>query len=114
MANLNIDLNMATAYHHQTNGQTEQRIRTVRQCRHNYVSPKGINLVRHLPPIQTVINAVPSDRTSLSPFEITFSRPPNLLPSVRVLPTLVPPADEIPSQIMSNQQLARTALKKAR
>ena len=114
MANLNIDLNMATAYHHQTNGQTERRIRTVRQCLRNYVSPKGINWVRHLPHVQTAINAAPSDSTELSPFEITFGRPPNLLPSVRVLPTLVPAADEIASQIMSNQQLARTALKKAR
>jgi len=26
MANIKIDLNMATAYHHQTNGQTERRI----------------------------------------------------------------------------------------
>src|ERR1700709_2008721 len=114
MANLNIDLNMATAYHHQTNGQTERRIRTVRQCLHNYVSPKGINWVRHLPHVQTAINAAPCDSTELSPFEITFGRPPNLLPSVRVLPTMVPAADQIASQIMSNQQLSRTALKKAR
>ena len=38
----------------------------------------------------------------------------NLLPSVKVLPTAVPSADNISSQIMKNQQLARNALQKAR
>ena len=38
----------------------------------------------------------------------------NLLSSVKVLPTAMPSADDIASQIMKNQQLARTALQKAR
>jgi len=114
MANIKIDLNMATAYHHQTNGQTERRIRTVRQWLRNYIGPKGSKWVRHLPHVQTAINAAPSDSTELSPFEITFGRIINLLPSVKVSPTAVPAADEIATQITKNQQLARTALKKAR
>ena len=40
MANIKIDLNMATAYHHQTNGKTERRIKTIRQCLQNCVNPK--------------------------------------------------------------------------
>ena len=114
MANIKIDLNMATVYHHQTNGETERRIRTVRQCLRNYVSPKGTKWVRHLPHVQRAINAAPGDSSERSPFEITFGRIINLLPSVKVLPTAVPSADDIASQIMKNQQLARTALQKAR
>ena len=114
MANIKIDLNMATAYHHQTNGQTERRIRTVRQCLRNYVGPKGTKWIRHLPHVQTASNAAPGNSSELSPFEITFGRIINLLPSVKVLPTAVPSADDIASQIMKNQQLARTALQKAR
>ena len=114
MANIKIDLNMATAYHHQTNGQTEHRIRTVRQCLRNYVSPKGRKWIRHLPHIQTAINAAPGDSSELSPFEMTFGQIINFLPSVEVLPTVVPSANDIASQIMKNEQLARTALQKAR
>ena len=114
MANIKIDLNMATAYHHQTNGQTEHRIRTVRQCLRNYVNLKGTKWTRHLPHVQTAMNAAPGDSTSLSPFEAIFGRTINLLPSVKVLPTAVPSADDIASQIMKNQQLARNALHKAR
>ena len=45
---------------------------------------------------------------------MTFGRSIKLLPSVKVLPTAIPSADEIASQIMNNQQQARVALKKAR
>ena len=102
IANLKIDLNMATTYHHQTNSQTERRIRTVRQCLRNYVSPKGTKWTHHLPHVQTVINAAPSDSTSLSLFESVFGRTINLLPSVKVLPMAVPSADDIASLIMKN------------
>jgi len=114
MSNIKIDLNMATAYHHETNCQTECRIRTVRQCLGKYIGPKGSKSVHHLPHAQTAINATPSDSTELSPFEITFGRIINLLPSVKVSTTAVPAADEIATQITKNQQLAWTALKKAR
>ena len=114
MANIKIDLNMATAYYHQTNGQTERKIRTVGQCLHNYVNPKGTKWTPHLPHVQTAINAAPGDSTSLSPFESLFGRTINLLPCVKVLPTAVPSADNVASQIMKNQQLARNALQKAR
>ena len=114
MANIKIDLNMATAYHQQTNFLTERKIRTLRQCRRNYVNPKGTKLTHYLPHVQTAINAAPGDSTSLSPFESVFGRTINLLSSVKVLPTTVPSADDIASQIMKNQQLARNALQKAR
>ena len=114
MANIKIDLNMATTYHYQTNGQTEHRIRTVRQCLRNYANSKGTKWTRHLSLIQRAINAAPGDSTSLSPFQSVFGRTINLLPSVKVLPTAVPSADDIASQIMKNQQHPRNALQKAR
>jgi len=114
MANIKIDLNMGTAYHYQTNGQTERRISTIHQCLHTFVNPTDPKWTRHLPHVQTAINAAPGDSSELSPFEITFGRIIKLLPSVKVLPTAVPSADDIASQIMKNLQLARTALQKAR
>ena len=114
MANIKFDLNMATGYHHHTNGQTQHRIRTIPQCLSNFVNPKGTKWTRHLLHVQTAINAAPGDSSELSPFEITFGRIINLLPSVKVLPTAFPSADDIASQIMQNQQVARTALQKAR
>ena len=65
MANIKIDLNRATAYHHQTNGQTERRIRPIRQCLRNFVNPKGTKWTRHIPHVQTAINAAPGDSSEL-------------------------------------------------
>ena len=114
MTNIKIDLNIATAYHLQTNGQRERQIRTVRQCLRNYVNPKGTKWTRHLSHVQTAINATPGHSTTLSPFESVFGRRINLLPSIKLLPTAIPSADDLASQIMNNQQLARNALPKAR
>ena len=114
MADIKIDLNLATAYHHQTNGKTERKIRTVRQCLRNYVIPKGTKWTCHLPHVQTAINAAPGDSTSLSPFESVFGRTINLLPSVKVVPTAVLSVDDIASQMMKNQERARNALLRAR
>jgi len=114
MANIKIDRKMITAYHHQTNGQTERRIRTLRQCLRNFVNPQETKWTGHPPYIQTAINAAPGNSSELSPFEIIFEGIIILLPSVKVLPTAVPSPDDIDSQIMKNQQLTRTALQKGR
>jgi len=39
MKSLGIQVWMATQYHHQTNGQVERRIRTLKQLRRNFVNP---------------------------------------------------------------------------
>ena len=78
------------------------------------VNPQETKWTGHLPHVQTAINAAPGYSTSLSSLESGFARTINLLPSVKVLPTAVPSADDIASQIMKNQQLARNALQKAR
>ena len=65
MADIKIALNMATTYHHQTSGQTEARIRTIRQCHCNFVNPKGTKWSRHLPYVQTAIKAAPDDSSEL-------------------------------------------------
>ena len=114
MANIKIDLHMTTAYHHQTNDQTEHRIRTVCQCLRNYVNPKGTKWTRRLPHVQTAINATPGDTTRLSSFKCIFGRTIYLFPSVKVLPTAVPSADDIASQIIKKQQLTRNAPQIAR
>jgi len=65
MAKITIDLNMAIAYHHQTNGQTERRIRTLPQCLHNFVNSKGTNWTCNFPHFHTAINAAPGDSSEL-------------------------------------------------
>ena len=59
------------------------------------------------------IKAASCDSTSLSPFECIFFRSINLLTSLKVLPAAVTSAENIASQIIKNQQLARNALQKA-
>jgi hypothetical protein len=114
MQNLQIDLKMATAHHHQTNGQTERRIRTIRQCLRSFTNLRGDDWLQYLPQVQLAINTAAGDSTNHSPFEIVFGRKPYLLPTAKVSATSVPSADEYASNLMRIQQEARHALEIAR
>ena len=114
MKNLQVNLMMATAYHHQTNGQTERRIRTIRQYLRNFTNPRGTDWVKHLAHVQLAINAAPGDSTKHSPFRIVYGRDPRLLPAVKATASHVPSADEYATNLATIQQEARKALERAR
>jgi len=52
MKSLGIPVSMATQYHHQTNGQVERRIRTLKQLMRNFVNPRQNNWSGALPLLQ--------------------------------------------------------------
>ena len=102
MAKIVIDLNLATAYYHQTNGRTECKTWTICQSFGNYVNPKSTKWTCHLRSVQTAINATPGDCTCLSPFESPFGTTINLLLSIKVLTIAFPSPEDIASQILKN------------
>jgi len=59
MKSLDIQVRMATQYHHQTNGQVERRIRTRKQLMRNFVNPRQSNWSGALPAIAAALSAPP-------------------------------------------------------
>ena len=68
MKSLSIEIWMATQYHHQTNGQVECRIRTIKQMMRNYVNKRQNDWCQALPKIVAAINGAPHESLGMSPY----------------------------------------------
>lgn len=75
-------LRMSSAYHPQTDGQTEVANRVVEQYLRSFVHRKPSSWGRFLLWAEWSYNTSSHSTTGMSPFEVTFSRKPPQLPSV--------------------------------
>jgi len=66
MKSLGIQVWMATQYHHQTNGQVERRIRTLKQLMRNFVNPRQNNWSGALPAIAAAMNGAPHESLGIA------------------------------------------------
>jgi transposase InsO family protein len=89
MKHLQIELQMATSYHYQTNGTTKYHIYTIRQCIHNYTHWSRTKYLHQLSLWQSALNAAPGNSIGSSPFKSINSQNVRLLPSVRIYQTNV-------------------------
>ncbi|KAI5450579.1 hypothetical protein NCC49_002838 [Naganishia albida] len=62
-------LAMSTAYHPQTDGQTERMVRTLKEMLRSAVNHRQTDWVEHLPPIEFAYNNSLHPSTGLTPFE---------------------------------------------
>ena len=76
------DLLMSTAYHPQTDGQTERTNRTVLQSLRNYVNRNGSNWAKYVTTVEFAINSAINASTGKAPFEIVYGYLPRILPPV--------------------------------
>ena len=74
------DLLMSTAYHPQTDGQTERTNRTVLQTLRNYVNRNGSNWAKYITTVEFAINSAVSSSTGKVPFEVVYGYLPRILP----------------------------------
>jgi transposase InsO family protein len=74
------DLLMSTAYHPQTDGQTERTNRTILQILRNYVNRNGSNWAKFITTVEFAINSAVNSSTGKSPFEIVYGYLPRILP----------------------------------
>ncbi|TFY52450.1 hypothetical protein EVJ58_g10012 [Rhodofomes roseus] len=81
---LGVDLKMSTAYHPQTDGQSERTNKTINQCLRFYVERHQRNWVRALPRIRFQLMSSLNASTGMSNFQLRFGRTP------RIIPPLVP------------------------
>jgi hypothetical protein len=66
---LKIRQNISTAYHPQTDGQSERTNQTVETILRIYCNHRQTNWSEHLPLVQYIINARPSSATKVAPFD---------------------------------------------
>ena len=95
MKSLSIEIWMATQYHHQTNGQVERRIRTMKQMMRNFVNKRQNNWNQALPKIAAAINGAPHESLGMSLYKALYGRSYRILPPLTHSATKVPAADEI-------------------
>lgn len=109
---LNIEHSMSTAYHPQTDGQTERVNQTLEQCLRWYVnSYRKDNWSRLLPTAEFAYNNVASETTRHSPFFVELGRHPLAGPSDQELPrTVNPDLNDIAHERWKAQQEAKAAM----
>ena len=88
---LGTTLNMSTAYHPQTDGQTERAHRTIEQILRAYVDPMHDDWAVWLPLAEFAYNSATNASTSLSPFEANYGYQPST-PATLSSPNLQHPA----------------------
>ena len=69
-------LAMSTAFHPQTDGQTERTHRTIGEILRTDISKNSQAWDKRLPAIEFAINTTPSSSTGLTPFEVDIGRKP--------------------------------------
>ena len=72
MKSLDIQVWMATQYHHQTNGQVERRIRTLKQMMRNFINKRQNNWSGALPAIAAAMNGAPHESLGISPYQALY------------------------------------------
>ena len=75
MKSLGIQVWMATQYHHQTTGQVECRIRTLKQMMRNFINKRQNNWSGALPAIAAAMNGAPHESLGISPYQALYGRP---------------------------------------
>jgi hypothetical protein len=93
MALLGIQPRMSSAYHPQTDGQTERSNRVIEEMLRAYIAPTQDNWAAQLPAVEFAINNSWQESVKATPFYLNYGQHP-LTPAVVDLPRRVPAAHE--------------------
>jgi transposase InsO family protein len=106
---LSISQNISTAFHPQTDGQAENRHRTLSLWFRCLTERHKLNWTEYLPLAEFTINAMPNSSIGMSPFEADIGRIPRRLPD-DVIKTQHTPSLEsfVQQQIETSKYLQRT------
>ncbi len=113
---LGTKLAMSTAYHPQTDGQTERANRTLEDMLRAYVSYRQDDWDQHLTAAEIAYNNSVQASTGYSPFFLNSGQHPNLPLSSAVQPANIsnnPPAAELLSDLYRDLECAKENLKRA-
>lgn len=113
-AALGTTLNMSTAYHAQTNGQTERTNRTLEEYLRHYVKSKPQAWDEFLPLAEFAYNNSKQASTGFSPFELCYTHKPMApIDFLSSSPITVPAVDSLLDTIKSQFMIARDRIHEA-
>ncbi len=104
---------MSTAYHPQTDGQSERMVRTMKEMLRHYISHHQKDWTDHLPTIELAYNNATHPSTGMTPFELDLGQHPIMPHSVNTDDKEVPAADDFIEQQQTRLAMAQDALQQA-
>jgi hypothetical protein len=102
---------MSTAFHPQSDGQTERMNRSLQEVIRHYVGPRRDDWDTLLPLAEFAINNSVADSTGMTPFFMNSGQHPNTPLSIAF--STLPMAQNTLSQLQDHLRRAKTALKAA-
>jgi hypothetical protein len=108
---LAIDQNMSTAYHPQTDGQSERTNQTVETILRLYCNQEQDNWREWLPVVQYIINSRPSATTKQSPYELWMGFVPRT--HQPVCPSKLPHFEKRKQELLRAREAAQEAIRHA-
>ena len=116
MTTLGVNLNMSSADHPESDGQSERTNRTVIEALRSYVNERNDNWCDYIPIIEIAINDSKNESTGYSPFELNLGYSPNftqLFQDSSSTDSNVPAVNEFMKKIRDSLEIAKTNLRKA-
>lgn len=104
--------NVSTAYHPQTDGQTERMNRVLQEILRNYVNPTHDDWDKKLPLVEFAINNTYQESIKATPFQLNYCRNPRL-PTLGSADSKVPAAARFCSDIEESIQRAKRCISAA-
>ena len=109
-AQLGVDRNMSTAFHPQSDGQTERSNRVLQDMLRHYVNPMHNDWDEHLSAVEFAINNSWQESTRMSPFQLVFGQNPLTPATLRLSKVDNPKALKVTSTLLERIADARAAL----
>jgi hypothetical protein len=101
---LNIQRNLSSAYHPQSDGQTERLNQNLEQYLRIYANHEQSNWKNNLCLAELAYNATPHDAIDTSPFEAAYGYVPPVIPELELIPDKLPSIQEWTSQLQIKQK----------
>lgn len=111
---LGSDLRMSTAFHPQTDGQTERANKSIGQILRALIQGNQTSWAKHLVATEFAINSATSASSNFSPFELSGGRRPRPIPALTKTFSASPAASELVDDIRTSHLAAHDALLDAR
>ena len=110
---LGTKITFSTAYHPQTDGQTERANQTLEQILRMYIGYKQTDWDQHLPNIEFAINNATAASTGMSPFLVNYGQHPRTPATITSTQEPVQAVAEFTEQIKIQMQKAQQAIETA-
>ncbi|KAJ9511202.1 hypothetical protein QJQ45_013641 [Haematococcus lacustris] len=109
---LQVDLDLSSAYHPQTDGQTERMNRVIEEMLRHYIRPDQKDWAEHLPLVEFAINNAWQESTRCTPFYLNYGYHPRVA-ELLDLPQKVPQAHGFVANARQAVEQARQCLARA-